>query len=154
MDEVTWGALALTLTLVGALYTWWAFTRRGAASGTRGAALTLLPAAAWLTGTLEMFTEIAGSVSDWATHLVLSPVVWSGIGLAGCSVLLFLVSGTLRERELRRGGREGGAGRARRETRGKESRDALPRGAEPRQEPVVDDDMAEIEALLRRRGIE
>lgn len=149
MDEVTWGALALTLTVVGVIYTWWAATRRGAAAATRGAALTLLPAAAWLTGTLEMFTEIAGSVADWATHLVLSPVVWSGVGLAGLSVVLFLVSGYLRGRELQRGPRA--------------SRD-LPRGdagaalppagrTKGRQAGPVDDELDDIEALLRKRGI-
>lgn len=144
MDEVTWGALALALTAVGALYTWWAYRHRGAAAGTRGAAFTLLPAAAWLTGTLEMFTEIAGSVADWATHLVFSPIVWAGIGLAGLSVVLFFVAGMLRGRETPRA-RKGAAEGA--------PRAPLPRGRAPRQEPVVDDEMAEIEALLRKRGI-
>ena len=39
-----------------------------------------------------MFTEITGSVVDWATSLILNPVVWTGIGLFGVSVLLILVS--------------------------------------------------------------
>ncbi len=145
VDEVTWGALALTLTVLGVLYTWWAARHRGAASATRGAAFTLLPAAAWLTGTLEMFTEIAGSVSDWATHLVLSPVVWSGIGLAGLSVALFLVAGFLAGRQ---GSRE-------KQVRGSSTAGALPpagRGKAQQQAPL-DDDMADIEALLRKRGI-
>ena len=66
------------LTALGAAWTWYAFRNRGAASGLRGAGLTLLPPAAFLTGTLEMFTEIGGSVVDWATSLVLSPIVWAG----------------------------------------------------------------------------
>ena len=99
VDEVTWGALTLTLTAIGAVWTWFAFRRRGVASGLRGAAFTLLPPAAFLTGTLEMFTEIGGSVADWATHLVLSPVVWLGIVLAGVSGVLFVVSGALRARQ-------------------------------------------------------
>jgi hypothetical protein len=146
VDDVTWGALALVLTALGGLYTWWAFTRRGAAPGTRGAALTLLPAAAWLTGTLEMFSEIGGSIADWATGLVFSPAVWLGIALAGTSVALMLLATRLpsRRRESRRSTPAADPGRERR---------ALPEGRPPSSAPVVDDDMAEIEAILKRRGI-
>ena len=44
VDDVTWGALTLTLTLLGGIWTWCAFRRRGLASGLRGAGFTLLPA--------------------------------------------------------------------------------------------------------------
>ena len=138
MDEVTWGALTLTLTALGAVWTWLAFRRRGLAAGLRGAAFTLLPPAAFLTGTLEMFTEIGGSVADWATHLVFSPMVWLGIVLAGVSVVLFVVSGALRSRQLSAG-----------ETGPRE----LKAPDQKKAGPVVDDDMAEIEAILRKRGI-
>ena len=76
-----------------------------AARGHRGharAGFTTLPVAAWLTGTLEMFTEIAGSVADWATGLVLNPITWAGIGLAGFGVVLIVISGYLRDRQLGR----------------------------------------------------
>jgi hypothetical protein len=119
------------------------------ASGLRGAGLTLLPAAAWLTGTMEMFSEIGGSVADWATSLVLSPRVWLGVALAGTAVLLLVVSGALRERELKRAG-----GESPRAARGRKGGDkALPPASGGGQEPVVDDDMADIEAILRKRGI-
>jgi hypothetical protein len=148
VDDVTWAALTAVLTALGAAWTWYAFRHRGAASGLRGAGLTLLPPAAWLTGTLEMFTEIGGSVADWATHLVLSPIVWAGIVLAGLSVLLLGGSAMLRERG--RGGKPGdGAPRA---TSGTADRPALG-GAAPRNEPVIDDDLDDIEAILKRRGI-
>jgi hypothetical protein len=144
MDDVTWGALTLTLTLLGGTWTWYAFRRRGPASGTRGAAVTLLPAAAWLTGTLELFTEVAGSVGDWATHLVLDPTVWLGIVLAGLSAVLFGVSGAMRSR-----GR--GGPREPRATSGTPRSGELgPGRAAP---PPLDDDLADIEALLRKRGI-
>lgn len=147
MDDVTWGALTLTLTLIGATWTWFAFRRRGLASGLRGAGLTLLPAAAWLTGTLEMFTEIGGSVADWATHLVFSPLVWAGIMLAGLSVLLLGTSSALRRRG--RGGApqvEASGGTTPRE------RPALG-GSPQRGAPAIDDDLADIEAILKKRGI-
>jgi hypothetical protein len=149
VDEVTWGALTLTLTLLGAAWTWLAFRRRGTASGLRGAGLTLLPAAAWLTGTMEMFTEIGGSVADWATSLVLSPRVWVGVALAGTAVMLLVVSGALRERERARAhsgepGKVGGRG----DRKAKELPAAGSQSAAP-----LDDDMADIEAILKSRGI-
>ena len=48
MDDAAWTALALALTIVGGLYTWRAYRRRGLAAGMRGAGLTLLVPAAWL----------------------------------------------------------------------------------------------------------
>ena len=147
MDDVTWAALTAVLTALGAAWTWYAFRNRGVASGMRGAGLTLLPPAAWLTGTLEMFTEIGGSVADWATHLVLSPIVWAGIILAGLSVLLLGGSAMLRGRAEES---DGGSPRA---TSGPAERSALGGGTKPRSKPVIDEDLDDIEAILKRRGI-
>lgn len=147
MDEVTWAALATVLTALGAAWTWYAFRHRGVASGLRGAGLTLLPPAAFLTGTLEMFTEIGGSVLDWASSLVLSPLVWAGIVLSGLSVLLLGTSAMLRERG--RGTKPGGSAAT-------PDRAELPSssgGGEPTIGSAADPDLDDIEAILKRRGI-
>ena len=155
MDDVTWGALTLTLTLVGGFYTWWAYNNRGATPALRGLALTLLPAAAWLTGTLQMFTRIADAITDWAVHLAFSPKVWLGVILAAVSVGLFFLSGVLSKRGL--GGsprpeapeQRGEAGDAGKKARPK----ALPKAQQP-SGPLADDDLDdEIAAILKRRGI-
>lgn len=153
MDEATWAALAATLTLLGLAWTYVSYRRRGAVAAMRALGFTTLPVAAWLTGTLEMFTEIAGSVTDWATSLVFNPVTWTGIGMGGFGVALIIVSGIIRDRQLARGlGTTDAAGTSARPlpespTRGR----ATP--ARPAGDPV-DDDLADIEALLRKRGIE
>ena len=151
MEGTTWAALTAALTVAGAIWTWIAFRRRGAANGLRALGFTLLPAAAWLTGTLEMVTEIAGSVTDWATTLVFDVRTWVGVGLAGLAVVLWFVSGIIRDRQLARGQAAGQGGRA-------GSREALPEASStrsgPTSRPAVDDEMADIEALLRKRGIE
>lgn len=153
MDDVTWGALTLTLTTVGGFYTWWAYRNRGATPAMRGLALTLLPAAAWLTGTLRMFTRIGDAISDWALHLAFSPKVWLGLIVAGLSVALFLVSGFLSNRGI------GGAARPAKAKEPKQARDtnAPPKAlgkAQPPAPPLDDDGLDdEIAAILKRRGI-
>jgi hypothetical protein len=149
MDDVTWGAFTLTLTLLGGIWTWFAFRRRGLASGLRGVALTLLPLAAYLTKTLRMFTRIGDAIGEWAGSLVFNPFVWSGIILFVISGGLFVLSGAMSARGI------GTRGRAPRGAKADTKPSALPgpgkrgdRGA-----PAIDDDMAEIEALLRKRGI-
>lgn len=149
MDDVTWGGLAAALTLLGAVYTWWAFTRRGVAAGARGLGLTLLPAAAWLTGTLRMFTRIADAISDWALALVFSPKVWTGITLAGLSVVLWVVGGFLHGRNARRAG-DTAPGAV---TEPGRPAAALPKTSARKNEPPLDDDLADIEAILKKRGI-
>ena len=153
MDEATWAALTAVLTILGLVWTVVAFRRRGAPNGLRALGFTLLPAAAWLTGTLRMFTEIGSSVTRWAGSLVFDPRVWTGVGLAGTAALLLVVSGYLRDRQLARGqGRASlpGAsapGRGRAEVTGTDAtgRSKTNSGA---------DDLDEIEDLLRKRGIQ
>lgn len=146
MDDVTWGALAFVLTVLGGGYTWWAFRNRGVAAGTRGAALTLLPPAAWATGTLEMFTKIGNAVANWATHFVFSPLAWAGIVLAGVSAMLFGVSGFIRARSL------GAPDKAPKKTKSGPRAGELAAPKE-RPAPAIDNDLSEIEAILKKRGI-
>lgn len=147
MEGTTWAALTAALTVAGAIWTWIAFRRRGAANGLRALGFTLLPAAAWLTGTLEMVVEIAGSITDWATGLVFDIFTWAGVGLAGLAVVLWVVSGIIRDRQLARGRASGSAPAKARELPPTSA--SRPAGRSP-----IDDDVADIEALLRKRGIE
>jgi len=141
MDDATWMALALVLTAGGGAWTWYAFRNRGVASGVRAAAFTLLVPAAALTGTLELAGEVGASVADWGAGIVFSPVVWLGIILFGVSALLFGASGWMAAR---------GKGGAKPKPEGDK---ALPAGKPPATGSVVDDDLAEIEAILKKRGI-
>ena len=100
IDDTTWAALALMLTILGAAYTWFAWRRSGLAAGMRGLAWTLLPVAAWLTGSLKLVTGIVEDIVNWAAKLVFSPVVWLGIVVAGVAVALWVLSGFLRARGI------------------------------------------------------
>src|ERR1700755_487932 len=100
IDSTTWAALALTLTIIGGALSWVAWKRRGLAAGVRGLAWTLIPIAAWLTGTLKLAVNILNDVTDWAARLVFSPAVWAGIIVAGASGALFLASSLMRARGI------------------------------------------------------
>jgi hypothetical protein len=142
VDDAAWAALTLSLTVLGGIWTWLAFRRHGAVAAMRALGFTLLPLAAYLTKTLQMFTHIVDAVTDWATHLVFSPVVWFGVLLGGVGIVLIVVSGMMRSRQLGKAGND----------QAKE----LPAARGSRSAPVVTDtdpEMAEIEAILRKRGI-
>jgi hypothetical protein len=139
LDSATWFAFATSLTVVGALATWLLWRRRGAAAGLRALSFTLLPFAAYMTGTLRLFNSIASAIGSWAVHFVFSPVVWLGVGLAGVSVVLFVVSSYMR-------GHSAGV-RGTPEVTSTPSR--RPAGAPA----IQDDDMEDIAALLKKHGI-
>jgi hypothetical protein len=144
VDDVAFGALALTLTLLSGAWTVYAFRNRGAASGLRGAGVTLIPVGLWLTDSLRMVTRIGDAIGDWVTGIVLSPATWAGIIALGLGVVLIVVSGMVRSRQAPASPKVAkGSGR------GELPKTSAPRGTQP----PVDDDMAEIEALLRKRGI-
>ena len=145
-DAAAWGALAFALSTLLGVVTFFRWRRSGLAAGLRAAAWTLLPVAAWLTGVLELAVDVADSIGRWALHLVFSPVVWLGIVLAGVSAVLFGASVLL-------GGRRRGTA----PPRSLQPRSLEPPGPEAparrgRPDPF-EDDLGDIEAILRKHGI-
>ena len=89
-----------------------------------------------------MVVEIGGAISRWAAGLVFNIFTWSGIGLAALALALILVSGFLRERQLKRALATNPSGEL--PTKSSKTTDLR---------TPVDDDLAEIEAMLKKRGI-
>lgn len=152
LDSVTWQALVAVLTIAGLVGTGVLWRRRGAASGLRMLALTLLPAAAYLTGTLRLFWEIGDAVVSWAVRFAFSPVVWAGIVLAGVAVVLWTVSAAMRRRGIGVR-RTGGADREHPAAGAAEERRGLPERRSSAPAATEGDDEADIEAILRKHGI-
>jgi hypothetical protein len=147
VNDVSWGALALALTALGGIYTWWALRNRGFAAAVRAGGFTLLPLAAWMTGLLEVFGDVASAFGHWFTRLVFSPFVWLGVVVFVVACVLIGAGNVLT-------GRKGGS-----QTKSKEGPRARPTGA-PKAvakssgpDPLIDDEMAEIQAILKKRGI-
>lgn len=138
---MSWGALALSLSVLGGIYTWWALRHRGVTAAVRAFGLTLLPLAAWMTGLLSVFGDVVTTFTNWFAHLVFSPVVWLGM-------IVFVVAFVL----------IGGANAVSRRVDPKPAKGR--RGATPKAvqattpaDPLIDDDLAEIQAILKKRGI-
>lgn len=142
-EEIAWLPLCAGLTAFGLLATWLVGRRRGAAAVTRGVAWSLIPVAAYLTGLIELVWTVAGASVSWALRLVFSPIVWAGVVVAGLSAILFVVSGILRGRGQPARGREVEQG-------GEEPKSVE---KEPSGAQGSGDDLADVEEILRRRGI-
>jgi hypothetical protein len=173
-DQIAWLPLCGGLTGLGLVLSYLAYRRRGLGTGLRWAAWSLLPLAAYLTGSIEMFWKMGVAVGDFAKGFVFSPKVWAGIALAGLAVVLFVVSGPMRRRGVDRGqdqqAAESGTGRALGRDPAAAGRGQLatrPAATVPAPDPAKapakgrkarnaaddDDDLADVADILRRHGI-
>ncbi|HEU5418047.1 MAG TPA: cellulose synthase [Streptosporangiaceae bacterium] len=154
------GAICVAATAVGLIFTYLIWRKQGAGRGMRAAAWSLLPLAAYLTGAVGLLGRMVNAVVIFAGSFVFSPKAWAGIIVVGISALLFLGSGGLpllnwrkararrkaaKEAKAARDGQVEGTGRG--EVAAPQQRSApVSRGSD-------DDDMKDIQEILRRRGI-
>lgn len=155
-DQIAWLPLCGGLTALGLVLSWFAWRRRGAAAGLRGAAWSLLPLAAYLIGVVKLLWRFGVAIGDFAGSFVLSPLVWSGVIVVAVSIILFVVSGQMRRRRKAKSAGAPGAVAG----NGRPAAPARPGAAAlPAQQPkgkgkaAADDDMSDVEEILRRRGI-
>ena len=142
---MSWGALALALTALGGIYTWWALRHRGFAAAVRAGGITLLPLAAWMTGLLQVFGTVTNAFAHFFARLVFSPFVWLGVIVFVVAFVLIGAGNVLARRE--RPEAPAPSPRERRRPRPKAVGPATPH------DPLIDDEMAEIQAILKKRGI-
>jgi hypothetical protein len=147
-NEFPWLPLCGGLTLLGLIVAWLIWRRRGAAAGMRTLAVALIPLAAYLTRAVRMLWQIGSAIASFASSLLLSPQVWSGIGVTVLIVVLFLVSGRLKGRRPARAGADSGPRPAGGPPPGKALK---PAGRKP--PAPADDDLGDVAEILRRRGI-
>jgi hypothetical protein len=142
VNDVSWGALALALTALGGIYTWWALRHRGFSAAVRAAGITLLPLAAWMTGLLQVFGTVTNAFLHFFTRLVFSPLVWLGVLIFFVAFVLIGASNFVRRRQ---------EPQAKTPNRRTDSPKAVRQT--PEHDPLIDDEMAEIQAILKKRGI-
>jgi hypothetical protein len=163
-DKIAWLPLCGGLTGLGLVLSFLVMRRRGLGAGLRWAAWSLLPLAAYLTGAIEMFWKMGVAIGDFAKGFVFSAQVWAGIAIAGLAVVLFVASGRMRRRSVKQGQGKQAVGA----TAAARGRELAPRTAPvattgtakaPAKAPkgksaaADDDDLGDIEDILRRHGI-
>ncbi|MEV2278669.1 cellulose synthase [Nocardiopsis sp. NPDC049922] len=160
VPDLTVGAVLTGLGLIVSFLLWrW----RGAASGVRGLAWSLVPLAVALLGLMSVVWAFVRGVAGVLTGLLFSPLVWAGVVLSGLAVVLYIASGVMRSRGVGTAPRSGKA-KDKAAEGGEGGKAAAGRGAAAPQvgsssggktAPADDlSDFGDIEELLRKRGID
>jgi hypothetical protein len=143
------GPVFVAATVVGLALSVLAWRRKGARSGIRGIAWSLLPAAAWLTHALGLVGRVVSAIVQFAGAFVFSPKSWLGVVLVGVSAVLFLVSGGIPLvgwRKRRKGEVGGRAGHG-------EAPVGAPKSRGQSAIAPPDDDLADVRDILKKHGI-
>lgn len=153
--------LCVGLALLGVIFTGLAWRRSNKGRVIQGVALALAPIALYLSGLLRLLWNGVVAVGTWVSGVVFSTTVWFGLGLLGLCVALWVVGALVAKRHPGRSSKKVASTQAPHltaVTRASASRPAA-RPVSGKSNPKaavkapVDDDMAEIEALLKSRGI-
>jgi hypothetical protein len=164
-SQIPWFFLCGGLTAVGLIGSWFALRRRGPRAAARWLAWALLPIALYLVGILQVLWRFGVAIGDFFGGLAFSPKVWSGVILAGISLVLFVVTGGLRGRSRRKRAkaepdsqppatRALGAAPPAAASAGMASRPkAAPVPAKRKGAAPDDEDFGEVAAILKRHGI-
>ncbi len=156
--------LCVGLTLLGIIATGIAWRRGVKGRVIQGVAVALAPIALYFSGLLRLIWNGVVAIGSWAARIILSPPVWFGLSFLVLCIVLWVVGafvarrfpGTSKKRSVTN---QGSATSARSTAvaagRGGQGKAAAGAGTTPAGKAVapVDDDMAEIEALLKSRGI-
>jgi hypothetical protein len=144
------GPVFILITLAGLVLSAIAWRKKGARSGIRGVAWSLLPIAAWLTHALRLIGHLVSSIVQFAGGFVFSPTAWLGVILVGVSALLFLVSGGIplvRWRKRHKGPKGDHPG-------GDKAAVAAPKTRSKAAVPAdQDDDLSDVRDILKKHGI-
>jgi hypothetical protein len=157
--SIATGTTCLIVTIVGLILSAIAFRKKGVRSGMRGAAWSLLPLVMYLTNSIRLVGRLGSAIVAFAGSFVFSPKAWLGVILFGLAVLLFLISGGIPllggTRKRNKARRERSRANGQQQLAANQQLSAPVPPARPQQQmpQAGDDDLADVEEILRRRGI-
>ena len=180
-SSIAWLPLAAGLTVLGLILSYVVWRRSGTRPALRVVAVSLLPIAAYLTGSIEMLWKIGAAIGQFGSGFVFSPMKWAGIGVTGLAIALFLAAGGRSRRRAAREARRAARGDRKGAAEGSSAPPALGKAktaagtqilpTERQRVPANrapaatsakgsrksalpdDDDMKDIEDILRKRGL-
>lgn len=153
------GGICVAASAVGLVLSWMIWRKKGASRGARAVAWSLLPLAAYLTGAVRLLGTLVSAIVRFSGSFVFSPKSWAGVIVVGVAALLFLSSGglPLLNRRKARERRKLAAAAGQREDAGRDDGSPKAITRPNRKAPVPggsdDDDMGDVQEILRRRGI-
>jgi len=143
--------LCIGLTLLGLIATAVSWRRGSKGRVLQAVGATLAPVALYVSGLLQLIWDGVLAVGDWVSRLIFSPTVWLGLSLLALCLVLWVVGGLVARRYPAKP-------RPKAVSRPEERQAVAPaqRSGTSRKpaDTAEDDDLAEIEALLKSRGIE
>ncbi|MQS11437.1 hypothetical protein F7Q99_03820 [Streptomyces kaniharaensis] len=146
-------AISFALTAAGVAVAGLRAYRRRFLSATRWFAVALLPAGLYLTGLFPVARTIGREFADWATRLVFDPRVWTGIVLLAISAALLLTTRRLGRRDAVDAPESRPAAGPASERPAVTAAPPKPKKAAAKKQDDGLGDFADIEEILRRRGI-
>jgi hypothetical protein len=144
-----WVCIAVTVAGLGLSVVAW--RRRGARSGLRGIAWSLLPIAAYFTHSVRLIGQLVSAIVQFASSFVFSAKAYVGVGLLVLAVLLFVVSGGMPK--VRRPARRKDAPRGRAGDENGQPGNAPALQDRRAKAAADDDDLGEVRDILKRHGI-
>jgi hypothetical protein len=140
--DVVWLPNALVLTAIFAAVAVWRWRRKGPLIGLRWVGVAMLPLALYAIGLFQLVWKVGLAVSRFVTGFAFRPSVWFGLLLAAIAVGLIVLPSRLGDRL----GSGGGTSPKSVTKSSKPSKSSSSKSA-------GDDDMTEIEDILKKHGL-
>lgn len=166
INETALMIACIVLSLVGLLLTLMFFVRRRPGRAFQAMALLFAPVGLYLTGAARLLADGLVALWRWARGLTPDLVVWIGVALVALAIICWIVGSPWAAHSRTRRAIDKATGQspvAGSSTPSGERTGATPatkapatgrRPAPNRAEPAADEDLDDIEAILKKRGIE